>query len=274
MSRARTHLSRYAEAKLAARLKKISSTLRRAARDPEDPENIHDLRVAIRRFTQALRVFQDLLDRGRERKMRRRLKRIMDLCGAVRNCDVALEVLRAARVPAAGAIPQRVRKTRSRNAGDLSHFLSPSRSAKIHGWRDWLDAKAPPGETIASAARRALVSLTAPFFKARAAAAKPRTSSEEMHKFRLTAKRLRYTLEIFGPLAGPRWKQQIEEIRGLQEHLGAINDCAVTRQLLDEPNAALERLTDQRVEAFRKYLSRHFEPAAERAWLAQFRKIN
>src|SRR5215831_18368123 len=58
-------LRSYAEAKLAARLKKISSTLRRAAKDPDDPENIHDLRVAIRRFTQALRVFKDLLDRGR-----------------------------------------------------------------------------------------------------------------------------------------------------------------------------------------------------------------
>src|SRR5262249_52219180 len=55
-------LKRYAEAKLAARLKRISSTLRRAAQNPEDPENIHHLRVAIRRFTQALRVFKDLLD--------------------------------------------------------------------------------------------------------------------------------------------------------------------------------------------------------------------
>jgi CHAD domain-containing protein len=274
MSAASTDLSRYAEAKLASRLKKVSSTLRRAAKDPEDPENIHDLRVAIRRFTQALRVFQDLLDGARVRKMRRRLKKIMDLCGAVRNCDVALEVLRAARVPAAGAIYKRVRKTRSQLARDLSDLLSASRAAKIKGWRDWLDAKAPAGQTIALAARRALVPSTAQFFKARNAAAKPEATDREMHKFRLTAKRLRYTLEIFGPVAGRQWEQRIEQIRGLQEHLGATNDCVVTRELIDRPNAGLERLLRRRVEAFHKALSRHFLPTAEHSWLAQFWTID
>jgi len=266
-------LNQYAEAKLQARLKKISSTLRRTAKDPEDPENIHDLRVAIRRFTQAVRVFKDLLDRGRVRKMRRRLKKIMDLCGEVRNHDIAVEVLHAAGAPKSGALDRRLRKARSKIGSSLSHYLSHPRLAKIKEWRDWLDAKAPPGQTVASSARRALVPLTAQFFKARAAAAKPETTADEMHRFRLIAKRLRYTLEIFGPVAGRQWEQRIEQIRGVQEHLGATNDCVVTRELIDRPNAGLERLLRRRVEAFHKYLSRHFLPAAERGWLAEFRKI-
>ena len=266
-------LKRYAEAKLAARLKRISSTLRRAAQNPEDPENIHDLRVAIRRFTQALRVFKDLLDGARVRKMRRRLKKIMDLCGEVRNHDIALEVLQAAGAPAAGALERRIRKTRSRIASDLSNHLSASRAAKIREWQDWLRAKAGRAQTIALTARRVLVPLAAQFFKARAAVAKLESTAEELHRFRLTAKRLRYTLEIFGPVAGPLWKERIEQIRGLQEHLGAVNDCVVTRDLSGRPNAALERLLRRRVEAFHKYLSSHFLPAVERSWVAEFRKI-
>jgi CHAD domain-containing protein len=272
-------LTSYAEAKLAARLKKISSTLRRAAKDPDDPENIHDLRVAIRRFTQALRVFKDLLDRDRVRKMRRRLKKIMDLCGDVRNHDIALEVLHAAGAPATGTLERRLRKTRSQIASDLSNRLSGSRGATMNKirakeWRDWLRAKAGRAQTVASTARRVLVPLTAQYFKARDAAAKSETTADEMHRFRLTAKRLRYTLEIFGPVAGPRWKQRIEEIRGLQEHLGGVNDCVVTSDLIGQPNAALDRLLRRRVEAFHKYLSRHFLPSVERSWLTQFRKIN
>jgi CHAD domain-containing protein len=273
MNEASAHLSRYAEAKLAERLKKVSSTLCRAAKDSEDPDNIHDLRVAIRRFTQALRVFKDMLDRGRVRKMRRRLKKIMDLCGAVRNCDVAVEVLHDARVPAAGAVYKRVRKTRSRTARDLSRSLNHARAGKMKHWADWLRAKPSRSDTVSSVARYILVLLAAQFFKARHVAAKPGASDQEMHRFRLTAKRLRYTLEIFGLLAGPEWKQQIEQIRGLQEHLGATNDCVVTRELIAQPNAALERLLRQRIEAFHKYLNRHLLPATEQSWLAQFRKI-
>jgi CHAD domain-containing protein len=266
-------LALYAESKLAPRLKKISSTLRRAAKASEDPDHIHNLRVAIRRFTQALRVFKDLLDRARVRKMRRRLKKIMDLCGAVRNCDVALEVLRAAHIPANGPIHKRVRKTRSRIADDLRRSLTHSRGAKIKAWAGWLKAKPAGSQTVASAARRALVSQGAQFFKARNAAAKPEATDQQMHRFRLTGKRFRYTLEIFGPVAGRQWREQIEQIRGLQEHLGAINDCVVTRELIPQPNAALERLQRQRVAAFREYLSRHFQAESQRAWLAQFRKI-
>ncbi|HLH44724.1 MAG TPA: CHAD domain-containing protein [Bryobacteraceae bacterium] len=273
MNSASARLKNYAEAKLGERHKKVISTLRRASKDCQDADNIHDLRVAIRRFTQALRVFRDLLDRGRLRKMRRRLKIIMDLCGAVRDCDVALAVLRAARVPAAAPAYKRVRKIRCRTARDLARLLSPSRAAKIEKWTDWLKAKPSRSETLRSVARRSLALLAAQFFQARRVAAKPAASEREMHRFRLAAKRLRYTMEIFGPLAGPQWKRQIEEIRGLQEHLGAANDCVVARELTNHSHAALQALLRQRIAAFRQFVESHFSTAVEHAWLARLRKI-
>jgi CHAD domain-containing protein len=58
-----------------------------------DANAIHDLRVAIRRFTQGLRVFAEFLPRRRARKIRGRLRTVLHLAGAVRNCDIALELI-------------------------------------------------------------------------------------------------------------------------------------------------------------------------------------
>src|SRR6516162_2098998 len=56
-------------------------------------ESVHDLRVAIRRFAQALRVFK-VCFRGKElRKIRRELKGTMSAAGEVRNHDIVLKLL-------------------------------------------------------------------------------------------------------------------------------------------------------------------------------------
>src|SRR5262245_35609467 len=54
----------------------------------------------------------------------------------------------------------------------------------------------------------------------------------EFHRFRLLAKRFRYTLEIFRPCYGPGLEQRIESLRTLQQHLGDLNDCAATEELV------------------------------------------
>ncbi len=56
------------------------------------PEGIHDLRVAVRRLTQTLRLFARVLGRKKCRAMRRELKALMDLAGEVRTRDIALEL--------------------------------------------------------------------------------------------------------------------------------------------------------------------------------------
>ena len=59
---------------------------------------IHDLRVAVRRFGQSLAVFASLLPPKEVKKIRKRLSRVMDLAGAIRNRDIALELLAEAGV--------------------------------------------------------------------------------------------------------------------------------------------------------------------------------
>lgn len=62
------------------------------------PEAIHDLRVSIRRLTQALRALKGLFSKRRIEPMRRDLRAMMNVAAEIRNRDIALELLQEAGV--------------------------------------------------------------------------------------------------------------------------------------------------------------------------------
>jgi hypothetical protein len=66
----------------------LVSALQHAAENP-DEEGIHKLRVSIRRFQQALRLFGQYLKPGGVEKIKDRLRRIMRIAGELRNLDIA-----------------------------------------------------------------------------------------------------------------------------------------------------------------------------------------
>lgn len=78
-------------------LDRLIYQLNRAA-SAHDAESVHDLRVAIRRFQQFLRVFRQFLPRAKFKKIRRRLHGLMILSGEVRNRDIAAALLQQAGV--------------------------------------------------------------------------------------------------------------------------------------------------------------------------------
>src|SRR6516165_10747055 len=55
---------------------------------------------------------------------------------------------------------------------------------------------------------------------------------EQLHRMRLAAKRLRYTLELFRRCYGPALEQRIAALKKLQDSLGDVNDAVATRKLL------------------------------------------
>ena len=59
----------------------------------QDPESVHKMRVSIRRFQQALRVFEQYLDRKGAKRLRTELRVVMKAAGELRNRDIALELL-------------------------------------------------------------------------------------------------------------------------------------------------------------------------------------
>jgi CHAD domain-containing protein len=59
-------------------------------------------------------------------------------------------------------------------------------------------------------------------------------SIEQFHALRIEFKKLRYTLEYFREVLGAEAKPVINEIKGLQDHLGDLHDAQVASTLLRE----------------------------------------
>lgn len=101
----------FAKQQIAARLGSLVFQLHSAARSME-VEVIHDLRVAIRRFSQSLAVFASLLPPAALKKARKRLKRLRRAAGAVRDRDIALALLAEEGVSAEDPLCLRLRMER------------------------------------------------------------------------------------------------------------------------------------------------------------------
>lgn len=57
---------------------------------------------------------------------------------------------------------------------------------------------------------------------------------EELHKMRIAAKRLRYTIETFAPIYSNQLKPHVQGIRKVQDLLGDIHDCDVWAAFLPQ----------------------------------------
>ena len=109
----------------------LASQVNRAARTG-DAEDIHDLRVAVRRLSRCLRVFAPFYPGRSWKPMRRRLSGLMDACGSVRDRDIAIGLLEKAGVPAASPLVRQLDQERRAADEELRREL---RRWKARGFR-------------------------------------------------------------------------------------------------------------------------------------------
>jgi CHAD domain-containing protein len=291
-SNIRTSIGAFARAQSRARLNRFVTQAGRAAKHPEDPEAIHALRVSIRRFTQCLRTFRGVFDARPLKKLQRRLRKLMDACAAIRTCDVALEVLReadaqksrspsliarlaAARAEAEQRLREQLKKLQRRRAADWELEWQTPAQPKV---RAEVQPDVPAeGEwdlerDLPANLRRVLPKLAEDFFAMGIGAAAAGDDHEKLHHFRLRAKHFRYTLELFRAAYGAEWEQGLQALKGLQDRLGAINDCVSTIAFIGHENApdrraaaAVKRLLLKREADFQAYWRSEFAPE-KRAW--------
>ncbi|MBL8149787.1 MAG: CHAD domain-containing protein [Blastocatellia bacterium] len=67
---------------------------------------------------------------------------------------------------------------------------------------------------------------------------------EALHQLRICAKRLRYSLELYEPCYGNRLDSYIDNIKSLQEVLGAIHDCDVMLEFLQAQSSKISQKYD------------------------------
>ncbi len=276
----REPLARFALAQTRVRLKWAIAALRRAARKPDDPESAHEVRVAHRRLLACLQLFAGLFTRKAAEKLRKRSRKLIDLCGAKRDYDVALHVLAEAGLRPYHSVVLKCRERRDKEARRLSRRLA-KRVARNKGWADrWKKqlklAKRPRGEwepalAIADYARRALPQSAQKFFAKGDEAVDARGDYETLHQFRLRAKSFRYGLEVFRAVQGSRWKEKLRELRELQERMGAVNDCVVLLALPELDRAAASSVRRQlviRERRFHECWRTAFSPESRAQWIA------
>jgi CHAD domain-containing protein len=73
----------------------LAYQVHRAAKKP-GPDEIHDLRVSVRRFSQGLELFADFFPKWEVKKIRTTLKRVMRVTSDIRDRDITLDFLKEA----------------------------------------------------------------------------------------------------------------------------------------------------------------------------------
>jgi CHAD domain-containing protein len=106
--------------------------------DVDDPERLHDMRVATRRLRAVLEICEPCFPRKRHRKALKRVKRLADALGARRDRDVEIAFLEefAATAPAADQVALATRmealREQQRAANEaLAPRLKPKRLRKL-----------------------------------------------------------------------------------------------------------------------------------------------
>ena len=99
--------------------------------------------------------------------------------------------------------------------------------------RAWPVDDVDPEAPVIDNARRVLAVRIAEFYSFEPVVAHPELS-EALHDMRISAKRLRYTLELFRPQFGKAGERQIERVKAIQEALGTLHDHDVRIDLIGD----------------------------------------
>lgn len=105
-------LKTFVRGKSAHLIGKVEERMKAIHESKADVDSVHDLRTSIRRLSECLRGFEELFPGGEAGRLRRRLRKLMQLAAEVRNRDIAGELFLKANVPSDDALFQRLKTER------------------------------------------------------------------------------------------------------------------------------------------------------------------
>jgi CHAD domain-containing protein len=230
----------------------------------EDPEAIHDMRVASRRLQQVLDLVYPPSAPREVRRLRRRIQRCRRALGEVRNCDVLLQRFEKSLASKRNsqrdiwqAASEYVQQRRSDSFGkalrklgkanlaflyvELKGHLALNGAGPAHGIRNSgsgvrEETRNPDPEirTPSSFYERVARSMESAWkeFVEKVDEAHRQPQASALHGVRIAAKRLRYLVEVIEEFDVPGSRESIAWLRGLQQHLGDWHDREVLEGVL------------------------------------------
>jgi CHAD domain-containing protein len=198
--------------------------------------SLHQARVATRRLREAL----PLLSKGtKQKKLERRVRKLTQALGPVRELDVAVQLLdeigesgEIAR-PAVTRLRLAVIEERETLRREMLRCVDESKIDKLRK------------QAIAAARKQSRPARTAANDAARIAATRERAAAraervmltienaaglylpDRLHEVRIAIKKLRYALEIVGTLGRSRSQAQIRTLKNAQDLLGRMHDLEI-----------------------------------------------
>ncbi len=222
----------------------------------EDPEELHDMRVAARRLRAAMSLFADALP-ARAARLHDELRWVGQTLGPVRDLDVQIKTIQEWRLEADGQDRDSLEDVEALLAGrreearrQLLEALDSPRYERLVAVLIGMLQRGPlqrsiPGRIPVLAAAPDLIQD--PYKKLRKAGNKIGKGSDpaDYHRARIRSKRFRYALECLSPVYGRPAGRLAKRVEALQDVLGLHQDAQVAmgrlRDLALDPNSPLSR---------------------------------
>ncbi|WP_107309880.1 CHAD domain-containing protein [Burkholderia metallica] len=214
----------------------------------DDPEYVHQMRVALRRLRTLMRFFPRFADRQWRDTRGADLRWLAALLGTVRDWDVFATESLPALIEADGGDGEwsgTLDAARAQCAAarvELRQALHSARYARLTlGWLEWLGSLALPSAEDGDAPslrRHATKRVRRLFGHLYASPSLTSLDTAARHQVRIDAKRLRYALEFFASLASRRTRTDtVKTLARAQSVLGEANDTMVALQHLEKLGA-------------------------------------
>ncbi len=286
----RANASEEARKVLLTRIKEVTEFARMTIKNGEEVEVIHDLRVSIRRLRSTIRDFSEITDKKTIKLVRQQLKVLASALGAVRDRDVACEALEKLKAKAE-------EEKETKIASEIAKLIEQERQTRSQAYQafsKYLEEKIVSFEkhfsaTVVAAIKRSnltfeqlgrsIVSRNLSDFLSLSKHLYEPFEIESLHKFRISSKRLRYSIELFAACYSREnagfFATQIAKMQGA---LGDLHDCDVWIENLGKSLAEnriekktgmwlLSEFTKRRGQSYRKAIMLRAEWIESDFWL-------
>ncbi|MBM3675319.1 MAG: CYTH and CHAD domain-containing protein [Actinobacteria bacterium] len=254
------------------------------ARLGDDPEMVHQARVASRRLRSDLRTFRLLLEPEWDEALRCELAWLGSELGKVRDTEVLLELLRvkAAALTAAErtAFEHLLERLVARWQTARIELLVALRSGRYAALLDRLVAAAnepallPVADAPATAVLPALVRTPWKHLRRDVEALSAEPPDAALHAIRIRAKRLRYASEAVAPAFGKRSRDLAKAAAALQTVLGDHQDAVIAIAWLRDAARTAQTRSEAFVAGMVAGMVRVDERATRAVWPDAWARVN
>jgi CHAD domain-containing protein len=241
----------------------------------DDPEDLHQLRVATRRLRAFLRAARPLVDRDWAGSLREELRWLGGHLGPARDLDVMLGRLRAEAGllgDEAGGADGLLTGLDDQRAVAYADVVDVLGTKRYFGLLERLEAAAAPPLTGDDTSLAALYHREAKRMRRTFEALGDDPASEALHESRISVKRARYAADLAAHDLGRNGRRFVTAAKRLQDILGDHQDAVVAERTIREWAASAP---EGRVAAGRLIqLERERMVAARAAWPEAWRRVD